>query len=89
LEALLLIQGGGLRSAQASSVFFWHGVYWDLMTSDGFNDGVQGGRKIPTARLRFRFGMAFVGVGVRSLFLLLGVFYYDFRSVQQIKKTHN
>ena len=45
------------------------------MTSDGFNDGVQGGRKIPTARLRFRFGMAFVEVGARSFvscFLLFG-----------------
>ena len=76
LEALLLIQGGDHSGLETSSVFLFLFAWRSLGFGDfgGFNGGVKGGRKIPTARLRFRFGMAFVGVGVRSLFLLLGVF---------------
>jgi hypothetical protein len=32
------------------------------MTSEMFYDGVQGGRKIPTGKISFRFGVDFVGV---------------------------
>ena len=60
LEALLLIQGGVHWDLETS--IFWHGVHWGLMTSGMFYDGVQGGRKIPTGKISFRFGEAFVGV---------------------------